>query len=188
MNHQSLDIPVVALTCPTVSLAVTHYRYARIPLVSYMIRMMHGIPVYPGRTGPDELARLAEVARTTEHPIVLYPEGHRTRDGEVGPWKRGALDAFLSARAWTVHVVAVDGLWKSARIPDFIRTMTRIHCRLETAAVFEYDGRGRESQREFVERMRAAMCDRLSAMRSEGALEPARGNERANPVEPARSG
>lgn len=192
MNHQSLlDIPVAALTAPDDSPRfVTHYRYARgIPLVSYMIRMMRAIPVYPGRTSPSELARLAEVARTAEHPIVLYPEGHRTRDGEVGPWKRGALDAFLSARAWTVHVVAIDGLWKSARIPDFIRTLTQIRCRVESAGVFEYDGRGRENQREFVERMRTAMCDKLSAMRREDALAaPARGDERANPVEPARSG
>jgi 1-acyl-sn-glycerol-3-phosphate acyltransferase len=191
MNHQSLlDIPVAALMVPEdFTYFVTHYRYASgIPLVSYMIQMM-GIPVYPGRTGAAELARLADVARTAEHPIVLYPEGHRTRDGEIRPWKRGGLDAFLSARAWTVHVVVIDGLWKSARIPDFIRTLTQVRCRLESAGVFEYDGRGRESQREFIERMHTAMCDKLSAMRREGALESSlRGGERTNPAEPARSG
>lgn len=192
MNHQSLlDIPVVALTVPDgPPRFVTHHRYTRgIPLVSYMIRIMHAIPVYPGRTGPAELARLTEVARTSEQPIVLFPEGHRTRDGEIRPWKRGALDAFLSARAWTVHVMVVDGLWNSARIPDFIRTLTRIRCRLESAAIFEYDGRGREDHREFVERMRTAMCDKLSATRRAGALDATvRGEERTDPAEPARSG
>lgn len=189
MNHQSLlDIPVAALMVPEGSPRfVTHYRYTRgIPLVSYMIRLMRAIPVYPGRTGPAELARLTEVARTSEQPIILFPEGHRTRDGEIRPWKRGALDAFLSARAWTVHVVVVDRLWQSARIPDFIRTLTRIHCRVELAGVFEYDGRGRDSHREFAERMRTAMCDKLSAMRSEDAADPSvRARDSA---EPARSG
>jgi 1-acyl-sn-glycerol-3-phosphate acyltransferase len=189
MNHQSLlDIPVAALMTPEgPPRFVTHYRYTRgIPLVSYMIRIMRGIPVYPGRTGPAELARLGEAARTSEQPIVLFPEGHRTRDGEIRPWKRGALDAFLSARAWTVHVVVVDGLWQSARIPDFIRTLTRIHCRVESAGVFEYDGRDRESHREFVERMRTAMCDKLSAMRREAAPDPSVGAR--DSAEPARSG
>jgi 1-acyl-sn-glycerol-3-phosphate acyltransferase len=192
MNHQSLvDIPVAAsMIVDGVPRFVTHHRYARgVPLISYMIRMSGSIPVYPGQTGTAELARLAEVARTAERPIVLYPEGHRTRDGEIRPWKRGALDAFLSARAWTVHVVVIDGLWKSARIPEFAKNLTQIRCRVESAGVFEYDDRGGESQREFTERMRSAMCDKLSAMRREDALETAaRGDERANPAEPARSG
>ncbi len=168
MNHQSLlDVPVAALMVPDgYPRFVTHYRYARgIPLVSHMIRMMGSISVYPGRMGRVELDRIADAAREAEHPIVLYPEGHRTRDGEIRPWKRGALDTFLSARAWTVHVVVIDGLWKAARIPAFIRTLTQVRCRVESAGVFEYDGRGRESHGEFVEKMHAAMCDKLSEMR-----------------------
>ncbi|HXV14414.1 MAG TPA: lysophospholipid acyltransferase family protein [Candidatus Krumholzibacteria bacterium] len=168
MNHQSLlDIPVAGEMVPDAyPRFVTHYRYAKgIPLVSHLIRMMNAIPVYPGKMGKAELDRLAEAARTSQHPIVLFPEGHRTQDGEIRPWKRGALDTFLSAREWTVHVVVIDGLWKSARLPDFVRTLTRVRCRVETAGVFEYDGRGRESHDEIVERMRAAMCDKLSQMR-----------------------
>jgi 1-acyl-sn-glycerol-3-phosphate acyltransferase len=168
MNHQSLlDIPAAALMVPDAyPRFVTHYRYARgIPLISHMIRLMGSIPVYPGKTGRAELERLVDAARTSEYPIVLYPEGHRSRDGEIRPWKRGALDAFLSARAWTVHVVVVDGLWQVARIPDFIRNLTRVRSRIESAGVFEYDGRGRASHDEFVERARAAMCDKLADMR-----------------------
>lgn len=193
MNHQSLlDVPVAALMIPDgYPSFVTHYRYARgVPLVSHMIRMMGSIPVYPGRTGRAELERLADAARAAEHPLVLYPEGHRTRDGEIRPWKRGALDAFLSAREWTVHVVVIDGLWKAARIPDFIRTLTRVRCRVESAGVFEYDGRGRESHDEFVLRMRAAMCDKLLEMRRDASVYAAstRDNARSDPAEPARSG
>ena len=79
--------------------------------------------------------------------------------------KRGALDAFLSARAWTVHVVVLDGLWEAARLPSFVRTLTRVRCRVATADVFDYDGRARVSHDEVVERMRAAMCAKLSEMR-----------------------
>ncbi|MCI0451826.1 MAG: hypothetical protein L0Z51_05465, partial [Candidatus Latescibacteria bacterium] len=117
------------------------------------------------RMGRSELEELAAAARTSEHPIVLFPEGHRTKDGEIRPWKRGALDAFLCARAWTIHVVVIDGLWQAARLPDFVRTLTRIRCRVETAAVIEYDGHDLASHDEIVERTRAAMCDKLSEMR-----------------------
>ncbi len=170
MNHQSLvDIPVGAVVVRAgYPRFVTHFRYASgIPLVSHMIGMMGAIPVYPGQMGKAEFERLTEIGRTTEHPIFLFPEGHRTKDGEIRPWKRGALDAFLSARAWTIHVLVIDGLWKSARIPDFIRTLTRVRCRLETAAVFEYDGSGRDSHDDVVARMNAAMCAKLSEMRND---------------------
>jgi 1-acyl-sn-glycerol-3-phosphate acyltransferase len=193
MNHQSLlDIPVAALMVPDgYPRFVTHYRYAKgIPLVSHMIRLMGSIPVYPGQTGKGELARLADAARAAEHPIILFPEGHRTRDGEIRPWKRGALDAFLSARAWTIHVVVIDGLWRSALIPDFIRTLVGLRCRVESAGVFAYDGRGRESHDEIVERMRSAMCDKLSQMRrgvGERGEESRLPSSPSNPAEPARS-
>lgn len=170
MNHQSLlDIPVAGLMVTDgYPRFVTHYRYAKgIPLVSHMIGMLRAIPVYPGRTTKAELERLADAGRSAQHPIVLFPEGHRTTDGEIRPWKRGAIDAFLSARAWTVHVVVVDGLWQAARLPDFVRTLTRVRCRVEEAGVFEYDGRGRASHDAFVEQMRAVMCDKLSQMRHE---------------------
>lgn len=169
MNHQSLlDIPVAALMVPDGHPRfVTHYRYAKgIPLVSHMIRMLDAIAVYPGRTGKSELDRLADAGRTSQLPIVLFPEGHRTKDGEIRLWKRGAIDAFLSARDWTVHVVVVDGLWQAARLPDFVRTLTRIRCRIVEAGVFEYDGRGRASHDAFVEQMRTVMCDKLSEMRN----------------------
>ena len=168
MNHQSLiDIPIAFEMVPDgYPRFVTHARYGKgIPSVSHVIRMIRAITVHPGHTGHHELERLVEAGRTSEHPIMLFPEGHRTKDGEIRPWKRGALDAFLSARAWTIHVVVLDGLWNAARIPGFIRTITQVRCRVESAGVFEYDGRGAASHDELVSRMHAAMCDKLSEMR-----------------------
>lgn len=168
MNHQSLiDIPVGCEMVPDgYPRFVTHVRYAKgIPSVSHVIRMIRAIAVHPGHSGPRELELLQEAGRTSEHPIILYPEGHRTTDGEIRRWKRGALDAFLSVRAWTIHVIVIDGLWNSARIPAFIRTITTVRCRVESAGVFEYDGRGAASHDELVDRLHAAMCDKLSEMR-----------------------
>jgi 1-acyl-sn-glycerol-3-phosphate acyltransferase len=169
MNHQSvIDIPV-AFTCvsPGYPRMVARARYGRgIPLVSHMLSFYGHILVQPGRMGRQEFDSLAETARASTLPILIYPEGHRTRDGEIGPWKRAGLDAFLSARDTTVYVVVIDGLRNVARLPDFIRNLSRVRCRVEMAGPFQYDGRGRENHDEFVDKLRRAMCDKLAEMRA----------------------
>jgi len=171
VNHQSLLDIVVSFQCVPdgYPLMVAHHRYMRgIPLVSHMMRACHHIPVYPGRTGRAELDRLGDLVRAARHPVVIYPEGHRTRDGEIRPWKRAGLQAFLSARPWAVHVVVLDGLWRTARIPDFIRNVSTVRCRVELAGTFAYDGTGREHHDEFIDTLERAMCDKLARMRNEG--------------------
>jgi 1-acyl-sn-glycerol-3-phosphate acyltransferase len=167
-NHQSLVDIVAAFLCvpDAYPQMVAHYRYMRgIPLVSHMLRLYGHIPVYPGRKGRAEMDRLGDLARAAGHPIVIYPEGHRTPDGEILPWKRAGLQAFLSARPWTVYVLVVDGVWRSARLPDFIRTVSRIRCNAEAVGPFEYDGAGRDDHDEFIDRIERAMCDKLAEMR-----------------------
>jgi 1-acyl-sn-glycerol-3-phosphate acyltransferase len=168
MNHQSvIDIPVAFLcVSPGYPRMVARARYGRgIPLVSHMLSFYGHILVQPGRMGRPELDGLTETARASTLPILIYPEGHRTRDGEISPWKRAGLDAFLSARDWTVYVMVIDGLWRVARLPDFIRNLSHVRARVEVAGPFEYDGRNRENHDEFVEGLRRAMCDKLAEMR-----------------------
>ncbi len=175
MNHQSLiDIPLIARCVPDgYPRMVAHHRYGRgIPLVSHMLSMYSHILVYPGRTSRAELDRLGEIARTSTHPIVIFPEGHRSRDGEILPFKRSGLEAFLSARDWNVYVVVVDGLWKSGRPGDFMRTISAVRGEVEAVGPIAYDGRGRETHVEFIDRLRAVMCDKLAEMRTRRTTAP----------------
>lgn len=170
MNHQSLiDIPLsVAAMISGYPRMVARARYGRgIPLVSHMIALYGHILVQPGKMGRSELDALAETARASALPILIYPEGHRTRDGEIRPWKRAGLDAFLSARDWSVYVIVVDGLWKVGRITDFVRDLSRVRCRVEVVGPFEYDGRGRENHDEFAGELRRVMCAKLSELRAD---------------------
>jgi 1-acyl-sn-glycerol-3-phosphate acyltransferase len=175
MNHQSLlDIPVAACTTSGCPRMVARARYGRgVPLVSHMISLYGHILVQPGRMGRRELDALAETARTSTLPILIFPEGHRTQDGEMRPWKRAGLDMFLSAREWEVYVVVVDGLWKVARLTDFVRNLARVRCRVETVGPLRYDGRGRDNHDEFVGELRRVMCAKLAEMRGAPARGPA---------------
>lgn len=169
MNHQSLiDIPA-AVTCMTSGYPrmVARARYGRgIPLVSFMISLYGHILVQPGKMGRPELDALKETARTSMRPILIYPEGHRTRDGEIRPWKRAGMDAFLSAREWEVYVMVVDGLWEVAHLSDFLRDLSHVRARVEVVGPFRYDGSGRESHDEFVDELRDVMVAKLAQMRA----------------------
>lgn len=175
MNHQSLfDIPlivqtVVGLGYPRI---VTRERYSRrIPLISHMIRL-YQFPRVDPTAGIKEIRHALEVmaatARASELPMAVFPEGTRTKNGEIGRFKRGALSHILAARPWTVHVYVVDGFWRSARYRDFIRNVSSVRGRIERAGVLEWTDPTAEPE-PFMNRIHAMMVDRLRSMRQEAA-------------------
>lgn len=144
MNHQSLfDIPLVVLTVdrgyPRI---VTRERYGRsIPLISHMARLYQYPTVNP-RANKDELRRmlnaLEDAGRETDVPIVVFPEGSRTTDGEIGRFKTAGLAHLLKARPWTVHVLVVDGFWRAARFADLSRGLAEVDGRFAYAGAIEW--------------------------------------------------
>ena len=125
MNHQSLfDIPLVIQTVEAAyPRIVTRKRYIDrwIPVISQMIRL-YQYPVVDPTANADEvrasLDDLAEAASETDVPLAVFPEGTRTKNGEIGRFKKGGLSRILAARTWTVYVFVVDGFWKAARFKD----------------------------------------------------------------------
>ncbi len=166
-NHQSLiDIPVLFdLVVDDYPKIVARERYSRrIPLISYMLRLCEHPLVDPGRGMDANTRRLREVAETTSHPILIFPEGSRTRDGEIKPFRTTGLQAILSARSWKVYVVVVDGMWKCGKLVDFIRNIGSVRARVECMGPFESPAPG-EDPAEFITGIRAMMCDKLHEMR-----------------------
>jgi 1-acyl-sn-glycerol-3-phosphate acyltransferase len=174
MNHQSLlDIPVLFEMVPDgYPRIVTRDRYGRgIPLVSHMLHLYDHRLVTHGLRSPRQFEAMAEFGRTSLHPVTIFPEGHRTRDGRLLKWKRGGLRALLGARRWRVHVIALDGLWQSLAIFEFVRNVSRVRCRVVEADTFDFDP-DRDDVEAAIDRMRAAMERALAEMRSSDELEP----------------
>jgi 1-acyl-sn-glycerol-3-phosphate acyltransferase len=80
----------------------SHFRY---PLYGPFMRMRGGIPVKPGVKGqtPEVRAAMRE-AIAAGHAILAFPEGHRTRDGRLGTFRKGV---FFLARDLGVPIVPV---------------------------------------------------------------------------------
>ena len=170
-NHQSLfDIPLLSKCVHKgYALFVTRRRYVakRVPLVTHMLRL-YGHPIVdPGSSDPHQLVALRETAEGAGQPIVLFPEGHRSRDGEVGPFKTAGLRVLLGARRWTVYVSVVDGFWRCAQLRNFVNNVHAVRGRAEILGPMDSPAPG-EDPGPFIEEVRRLIVARLRDMR-EGA-------------------
>ena len=170
MNHQSLlDIPmVIASVDGTFLRIVTRQRYAKwIPIISHTIRTLEYPVVNPGAkagTTRRYLERLGEVARTGDAPLVLFPEGTRTRNGKILRFQTSALERILGARDWMVYVLVSDGYWRHAKLSHFVGGMHEIEGHLSVLGPFEWND-PEDDPGDFIERMRDLMVEELARIR-----------------------
>jgi 1-acyl-sn-glycerol-3-phosphate acyltransferase len=170
MNHQSLlDIPMAIASVDGVfSRIVTRQRYAKwIPVISHTIRTLQYPVVNPAaKAGKCRrlLEQLDEVARTSAAPLVLFPEGTRTQDGEIGRFRTAGLERILAARDWVVYVLVSDGYWRHAKLTHFLGGMREIEGHLSVLGPFEWKDPTVASG-DFTLRMRNLMVDELARVR-----------------------
>lgn len=167
MNHQSLlDIPLVVGAFPEgYPRIVTRRRYTRgIPLISHMTRLYQYPSVDPRATVRGDLQELQEAAREGDTPLVIFPEGSRSRTGELGRWKRQGLRLILGARQWDVYVMVADGLWQNGRFSEFADGIANIRCEVDCVGPFRSPEPG-EDVEPFMRDMRQHMEDLLARLR-----------------------
>jgi 1-acyl-sn-glycerol-3-phosphate acyltransferase len=144
MNHQSLfDIPLVVQTVRDgYPLIVTRARYSRfVPLISHLIRL-YQYPVVDPTANRRELREsidsLGERGRNSEVPIAMFPEGTRTKNGDIGRFKSAGMKRLLSERTWIVHIFVTDGLWSISKFKDFIKGMAEIDGKVVHVGTLEW--------------------------------------------------
>ena len=170
MNHQSiLDIPmVIASVEGAFPRIVTRQRYAkRIPIVSHTIRALEYPVVDPGAkagTLRRQLVQLEQAARESDVPLLLFPEGTRTRCGKIGHFQTAGLERILRARDWTVYVFISDGYWRHAKLAHFLSGMHELKGHLSILGPFEWNDPEAHPE-DFMARMRKLMVDELARVR-----------------------
>jgi len=112
-NHVNLfDVFVLAAAIPGFKRGVEAAEHFQWPVWGPMIRRAGNIPIERGdlSAARKSLAAAAEAAGEGMS-IVILPEGHRTRDGALGKFKKGP---FHMAKAADVPVVpaGLNGMWE----------------------------------------------------------------------------
>jgi len=169
-NHQSLlDIVLATLIAePIVPAFVPRIRYARfVPLVSRCIAML-GCPIVDPKRDPRGAVEVIRQAAAREpHALIIYPEGHRSRDGEIQAFRTSGLQAILATRRLPVQLLVSDGLWKARRLVDFLFNVHHLRSRSAVLGPFEPPSRPEEIPAA-IEAWRQLMVERLHALREEG--------------------
>ena len=174
MNHQSvIDIPLgISLIPGPQTVIPTRDRYRRgIPAISPLGRLA-GFPfVAQGRSlGRDELRSLSQAADRVargELSLLIFPEGHRTRDGRIGPFMRGGLRIVLRRAHRPVYCVVADGMTAARTTGEALTSIAGSDVRVTILGPFPPPTA--ESVDTFIESMHQRMSDALDRLRAAAA-------------------
>jgi 1-acyl-sn-glycerol-3-phosphate acyltransferase len=137
-NHQSLvDIAVlISMAAPWVPAFVARTRYGKVPVIARSMRWANCPLVDPRRDARGALVAITDAAARLEHGLLIFPEGHRTLDGEIRPFRTGGVAAILTTRRLPVFLAVTDGLWSGRRLVDVARNVHKMRGETEILGPF----------------------------------------------------
>lgn len=167
-NHQSqIDILIATMMGdPYVPVFVPRVRYTHwyIPLVAPTIWLLECPVVDPKRDAKGAVEAMRRAALSNRHGILVFPEGHRSLDGEVRPFRAAGTVASLEARRLPVYLVVTDGYWKGRRLVDFLASVPLLDGHTEVLGPFDPPADA-AALAEFVEGLRRRIVERLAERR-----------------------
>ena len=142
-NHQSLlDIPVFMKFLPKreIRFIAKDALGRHIPLVSEMLRTQEHCLI-PRKAKPMEAMRYISdfgkrVIERNQIPI-LFPEGSRTRDGNVGKFFSAGFRQLTESTELPVVVCALDGGWKLRDLKNIINNLKCGSYRVKILKVYD---------------------------------------------------
>lgn len=127
-NHQShLDPPLVGIGCPR-RMNYLARQTLFTPLLGRLMRSVDAIPIDLDGFG---LAGIKESLRRLKYGemVVIFPEGTRSKDGEIAPFRAGFTTLAVRSKA-AILPVAIDGAfyaWPRSRSYPRLTGSIRVH-------------------------------------------------------------
>ena len=163
-NHQSLaDVPVIS-SLKIDTKWMTKAELFRVPVVGWMLRMARDIRVDRGDRS-QSAATLGQCAEYLRHgcSVVFFPEGTRSRDGEVLPFAKGPFELAIREQVAILPLV-VEGSGNALPKNTWLfGAKQKIYLRILPAVpVAGYDRQQSEALRD---RVRQMIVDELACLR-----------------------
>jgi 1-acyl-sn-glycerol-3-phosphate acyltransferase len=172
MNHQSvLEVaPLIYILTPRLPRFAARARYASwIPTVSSAIRYLDCIVIDPKRDRTGAVIALQQAAQQgLRHAVMLFPEGHRTKDGEIAPFRPAGMTALLQGRQMPVWTIVNDGFWHFRKVMDTFLGLGTVKGRLKVVERV-MSPENPDDLPAFIEERRQNMIRELAKMRAEAA-------------------
>ncbi|HSN99079.1 MAG TPA: lysophospholipid acyltransferase family protein [Candidatus Nanopelagicales bacterium] len=163
-NHQSLlDILVLGSVLPGDYKWAAKRELLKIPFLGWHLKLAGHVPVDRGggpRAAAEVIARFAEVLREGK-PLLVFPEGTRSEDGLMRPFKTGGFYAAVRAGVPVVPV-ALEGTSKLLRkgaIESGDGRMRDVHVRVGAPLTARAEGRESARVNDLRDRAYAAVLD-----------------------------
>jgi 1-acyl-sn-glycerol-3-phosphate acyltransferase len=142
-NHQSMLDVLTLARLPREMKWVAKAELFRVPWIGWLFRLSGDIPVDRGDpgSGREAMARARRYLEAGMH-VMLFPEGTRSRDGSLLPFKPGAFRLAVEARAPILPVAvsgSAEGMPKGSPWVRPARVAVRILEPVETAGLGEAD-------------------------------------------------
>jgi 1-acyl-sn-glycerol-3-phosphate acyltransferase len=190
-NHQSLlDILCLGAVLPGDYKWAAKRSLMKIPFLGWHLRLAGHVPVdrsAGSRAAAEVIGRFEEVLRAGK-PLLVFPEGTRSEDGIIRPFKNGGFYAAVRAGVPVVPV-ALEGthlLMKKGAIDTGDGTMRYVRVRIGAPIWAAREGREGARVTALRERAYAAVIDLHASIGGKPPAEPARAEPAPPPqAEPA---
>lgn len=164
-NHQSYLDPV--LLAVKLHRPMSYLAKASLFKNKYFAWLITSLNAFPIKQGTGDRAAIEEMIRRLKQGYLLnvFPEGHRTKDGEIGPIQRGVVLVLRKAPVPIVPVV-IDGSFQAWPLKQKLFRSHRI--RVVYGPALHFDGLKSEALIELIERTLKTM---LADLREKTAAE-----------------
>lgn len=183
-NHESTADPFLLSSLPWDMRWVAKEELFHLPVIGLLMRFGGDIPLRRG-SGDSVRAMLDECRRTLAAgmSVMIFPEGTRSPNGALLPFKDGAFELAISMKA-PILPIAVAGTRecrpKGSKWFGAARAMAQVLEPIETASLGSSDvALTREKTRERIAEALAPLRDRLGLVRENGLAD---GDARATKV------
>lgn len=151
-NHQSLfDLFVIPAAIPFCFVGIQAAEHFKYPFIGNLFKKWGNIPI--DRFNLKRAIKSLNQAKKTFEcgmSIGVLPEGHRTRTGEMGPFKKGPFHLAKEVKA-DILPIGINGLYKYNPKGSFIITPGKVTVKLGKPVFYdEYQENSIEEIRDIV--------------------------------------
>ncbi len=107
-NHRSLSDPLLIAHLPWEMKFLAKASLFRVPILGWVLRLAGDVPLVRGTSASAKRA-MAHCATWLRRgvPVLIFPEGTRSTDGQLGPFKDGAFRLAIDCAAEVLPVAVI---------------------------------------------------------------------------------